>query len=188
MLNPSPCPSRTLDWSGFKAGSSSPSITKFHLAIASSGDSRGCFNPRSIAILLRYVAECHKIRKLSLHHVNVQLQDVVKLSSALKYLQDLEISVPFTVGSRRESYGWKKFKLFLSGCSELKNVYFLESDTLSFRHILTGTRVQRKMESDKVFTFDEAMQWSAGDFLKHSSNIRRFWKKRRGLHLIFRNL
>lgn len=181
----SPRPPRTLDWRGFKVSSSSPSIRKFRLTITNAIDLPGYFNPRPLSILLRYVAECHKIRILSLQHVNVQLQDVVKLSSAMPYLQHLELSVPSTIGDRSESNGWEEFKSFLSGASEMREVYFLESVTLGFRFVRRGLRIRRTMKLDKVFTFDEAFQWSEEDFLKRASKIRRRWETRRGLCLSF---
>ena len=182
-------PFEILDWKGFKMSSNSFSIKKFHLAIATTQCLPGYFNPRSISILLRYITECRKIQTLSLHHVNIQLQDIIKLSSAMTTLQDLQLSIPSTIGSYKKwDNGWEEFKSFLCQNSKIKKVYFLEPETLLFRHIQTGLRIQYKMELDEEFSFDEAFQWSKEDFIEYTSKIRRFGMSRCGLSLIYKSL
>ena len=142
------------------------------------------FNPRPISILLRYVAQCDKIRMLSLHHVNIKLQDIVKLSLALTTLEDLEISVPSTIGARRIDNGWEQVKSLLRGRSELKKVYFLESPSLLLREVQRVLEIRSRKELQNEFTFEEALQWSEKNFVEHISNISRIGRSRRGLCLI----
>lgn len=140
-----PTHSRFIDWTGFKMTPSSLSIRKFRIAISSALGST-YFNPRLASILLRFVAQCRKIRMLSLHHLNIQPKDIVKLSSELTILEDLELSVPSTM-RMRFSIAWEQFKSWLRGRSALRQVYFLEPDPLPFREIQRGLKVCREKKS-----------------------------------------
>ena len=86
---------------------------------------------------------------LSLHHVNIKLQDIVKLSLALTTLEDLEINVPSTIGERRVDNGWEQVKSLLRGHSELRKVYFLELPSLLLREVQRVLEIRSLKEFQK---------------------------------------
>lgn len=181
-----PAHSRMVDWTGFEPSPSLLSIRKFRLAISSVERYPKYFDARLVSVLLRYVARCHKIRMLLLHHVDVQPKDIIKLSSELTILEDLELNVPSSIINSRFTNGWEQIKSLFRGRPTFRRLYFVEPETQSFREIQRGLKVSYS-KFEEEFDFDEAFHWSDKKFVEHAFNITREGRSRRGLCFISRN-